>query len=102
MLVVAAIIYIVALINDGMTIGDTHMVVENEREMNMPIGNCANVNLEHPYCDSHKDECFEYAQFCMTKTNDNPTQISGMVFIVITREYIRTFFFTKMQNFGTR
>ena len=82
----AVIVYILALTNSGMTIGETHMVAENDREANMPIGTCDNINMEHSYCDGHQEECFDYVKFCMSKTNDHPTQVSGMVFLIITRK----------------
>jgi len=86
LLLAGIIIYIVALTSDGMTHGETHMVEENAREAEFKakgVGECSAINMLHSFCDQNLQECLDYSKFCAEKTNDHPTQISALVFLIL-------------------
>ncbi|CBY31086.1 unnamed protein product [Oikopleura dioica] len=68
---IGLILFIVTKANGGLSLGDTykteHISLE-EKLADLGIGNCDNFDLTSSYCNRNKQECAEFVQTCMEKS----------------------------------
>jgi hypothetical protein len=79
----------VALKKGGLTSGESHLIENNAKEAEMVdagVGTCDSLNIESSYFKNNKEKFMEFTTFCFEKNEDHPSEISGLVFIILTGE----------------